>query len=101
MVWELDGDRQLAASLLVGLNSNGNGITSLDDLIGGLNFGAIRAYVRMLIHLGQEQEVDVLEEYVSTEATLHALYVRTNIKIIRALEADGDTFTDALFQLFF
>ncbi len=99
MVWELNGDRQLAASLLEGLKLNKKGIVSLNDLVGGLDFGAIRAYVRMLMRLGREQEVEVLEEYTNTEATIQALYVRTNIKIISAPEADGDAFRDALIQL--
>ena len=99
MVWEFNGDRQLATSLLEGLNINGRGIVSLDDLVGSLDFGALRAYVRMLLRLGREQEVDVLEEHMSTEATMQALYVWTNIKIVRVPEEDGGALRDALIQL--
>ena len=99
MAWESNGDRQLAASLLEGLNSNRRGMVFLNGLVDGLNFDAIRAYVRMLIHLGRAQEVDVLEKYVSNEATMQALYVRTNIKVISAPEADGDALRDALIHL--
>ena len=98
MVWELNRDRQLATSLLDGLNSNRKEIISLDDLVGGLNFGAIRTYVRMLLCLGREKEVDVLEKYTSTEGTIQSLYVRTNIKIIRAPENDGNGITNVLTQ---
>ena len=99
MVWELNGDRQLAASLLEGLQLNKKGIVSLNDLVGGLDFGAIRGYVRMLMRLGREQEVDVLEEYTNTETTMQALYVRANMKIISAPEADGNALRDALIYL--
>ena len=99
MIWDLKRDRQLAASLLDGLNSNRTGILSVDDLVGGLNFSAIRAYVRMLLRLGQEQEVDILEKYINTEATIQTIYVRTIIKIIRAPETDKDALRNTLIQL--
>ncbi|MYD19900.1 MAG: NACHT domain-containing protein [Rhodothermaceae bacterium] len=99
MVWKLNGYRQLATSLLAGLNSNRKEIISMDDLVGGLNFGAIRAYVRMLLCLGRGKEVDVLEKYTSTKATMQTLYVRTNIKIIIALENDGNAIKNVLAQL--